>query len=183
MNKVNLLAVLVITFAAGMMTFSTFAYADLSTCSGTASGQTWEEVWAALCELKLQINSLQIQVDQMQVGGSGTGAGVFCPNLPYGADMQRADMTLANLPACNLSNVNFDHTSFRFANLQNTNLQNAILEGADLSGAILKGANLRGADLTRADLTRADLTGADLTGAILIDTNLNCLNHSVCIVP
>lgn len=183
MNKVNLLAVLVITFAAGtMMTFSTFAYATHDACSfePTANGATWDEVWNMLCHLELRISSLESQLSTIQLLVSSTGAGIYCPNLPDGADMQRADLGLANLSACDLSKVNFDHASFRYANLQNANLGNTILEGADLTGANLRGANLSGADLTRADLTRADLTGADLTGAKLIDTNLNCLNNSIC---
>jgi len=181
MNKVALFSVVAVALViVGTITFSPFVHADLTTCSGSSNGTPWEEVWIALCELQDQIETIQIQVDTMQLGGSGTGAGVFCPNLPDGADMQRADLGLANLPACDLSNANFDHASFRYANLQNANLGNTILEGADLTGANLRGANLSGADLTRADLTRADLTGANLNGAILIDTNLNCLNNSIC---
>ena len=179
MNKVTLLSVLAVTLViGGTITFSPFVHADLTTCSGSSSGTPWLEVWAALCELQTELHNIQIQVDTMQLGGSGTGAGIFCPNLPDGADMQRVDLALANLPACDLSNVNFDHAIFRYANLQNANLGNTILEGADLTGA-----NLRGANLSGADLTRADLTGANLNGAVLTDTNLGCLNNSICKVP
>ena len=169
MNKVNLLAVLVITFAAGMMTFSTFAYATHSAClfEPTANGVTWDEVWNMLCHLQTQISILEGQLNTIQLLVSSTGAGVYCPAIPNAANLQQADFSAANLPRCDLSNADFTDADFRYANLQNANFANSNLQSVDFTGAILIGANLSGADLYGANLRNANLRNADLRGVDL----------------
>tara|TARA_B110000014_G_C20064902_1_gene554910 strand:- start:790 stop:1377 length:588 start_codon:yes stop_codon:yes gene_type:complete len=78
-----------------------------------------------------------------------------------GPDFTGANFSDVDLSGKNLSLVNFNSVNFSGANLSNTNLQ-----FSDLSNVNLNGANLE---------------GALLENAILPNTNLNCINHEICI--
>ena len=129
-----------------------------NSCNNIPKETPFRDLWIYVCDLKTQIDVINIKLNNLNTGGGGS-TNTWCPPKGVTIDLSNSDFRLHNFAGCNLSSDTFTNADLRYASFTGANLYHA-----DLSGTMLDYADFSGANLTGTNFHFALMNGVITTG-------------------